>query len=227
MLHIQNAPIQKQYNRWQNTLHTRCLDRPWGFQEVQAPRVQECRHINLVRLSALRTGRLYPQEIYLVLTFVRTWIDQRATVQRGGLKHYLYLHFIIHYSCQVYHFNTAVRFITSIQLSGLSLQYSCQVYHFSTAVRFITSVQQSGFSLQYSCQVYHFSTAVRFITSVQLSCLSPVQFSGLSLQYSSEVYRFCIFLRFITSTQLSGLSLQYSSQVYHFNTAVRFITSVQ
>jgi hypothetical protein len=35
------------------------LDRPWGFQEVQAPRFQDNRHMNVVRLSALRTGRLY------------------------------------------------------------------------------------------------------------------------------------------------------------------------
>jgi hypothetical protein len=36
------------------------LDRPWGFQEVEAPRFQDIRHMNMVTLSALRTGRLYP-----------------------------------------------------------------------------------------------------------------------------------------------------------------------
>jgi len=36
------------------------LDRPWGFQEVQAPRFQDNRHMKVVRLSALGTGRLYP-----------------------------------------------------------------------------------------------------------------------------------------------------------------------
>jgi len=36
------------------------LDRPWGFQEVEAPRFQDSRHMKVVRLSALRTGRLYP-----------------------------------------------------------------------------------------------------------------------------------------------------------------------
>ena len=36
------------------------LDRPRGFQEVEAPRFQDNRHMKVVRLSALRTGRLYP-----------------------------------------------------------------------------------------------------------------------------------------------------------------------
>jgi len=36
------------------------LDRPWGFQEVETPSFQDCRHMKVVTLSALRTGRLYP-----------------------------------------------------------------------------------------------------------------------------------------------------------------------
>ena len=34
------------------------LDRPRGFQEVEAPRFQDSRHKKVVRLSALRTGHL-------------------------------------------------------------------------------------------------------------------------------------------------------------------------
>jgi hypothetical protein len=35
------------------------LDRPLGLQEVEAPRFKDTRHMKVVRLSALRTGRLY------------------------------------------------------------------------------------------------------------------------------------------------------------------------
>jgi len=37
------------------------LDRPWGFQEAEDPIFQDGRHMKVVKLSALRTGRLKRQ----------------------------------------------------------------------------------------------------------------------------------------------------------------------
>jgi len=59
------------------------LDRPLGFQEAESTRILNSRHMKVVRFSALRTVRLYPQEISLLLIYVTRRV---GLLWQGGLS---------------------------------------------------------------------------------------------------------------------------------------------
>ena len=52
-----------------------------GYRKLSLPEFLDARHKEVVRLSGLSSGRLYPQEVLFALISGRGWVDPRVTVR--------------------------------------------------------------------------------------------------------------------------------------------------
>jgi hypothetical protein len=71
--------------KWRQINPCTVMDRPWGFQEVEATIFQDSRHEKVVKLSDLHSGRLYPPGNIQVLISVRGCVDVRVIMRPEGL----------------------------------------------------------------------------------------------------------------------------------------------